>query len=222
MNFAYGEYQVRPSTWQKLFGVYHNFLKKYLFTYLFRLCRVLVVAHRIFVVACMRDLVPRPGIEPGPLALGVRSLTHWATRQVPTIIFKSVKGFWDQKAWESLAYRTTPKLVNQILGIPAILLQPAFATSLIMTVSEVTPGSSLTTYLLISAHVLHLSAWLCACHSSTWNTCPHPLYPPVWWLVGQSYLLRAWGWRDSFRPNVTVCLWLYCAYSLQDLFICLP
>ena len=30
----------------------------------------------------MWDLVPRPRIEPGPPALGVQSLNHWATREV--------------------------------------------------------------------------------------------------------------------------------------------
>ncbi|XP_057560752.1 WD repeat-containing protein 82 isoform X2 [Hippopotamus amphibius kiboko] len=39
----------------------------------------------IFVAACMWDLVPQPGIEPRPPALGVRSLTHWTTREVPPI-----------------------------------------------------------------------------------------------------------------------------------------
>ena len=29
-------------------------------------CRLLVAAHGLLVAACMRDLVPRPGIEPGP------------------------------------------------------------------------------------------------------------------------------------------------------------
>ena len=65
--------------------LFHYFFKKiYLFIYLFRLHQVLVVARGIFVVACellaaaceilvaacMQDLVPRPGIEPGPPALG--------------------------------------------------------------------------------------------------------------------------------------------------------
>ena len=61
--------------------------------YLFWLHRVLVVAHGIFieacgllVVACMRDLFPRLGIEPGPPALGMQSLTHWATREVPLVV----------------------------------------------------------------------------------------------------------------------------------------
>ena len=40
------------------------------------------------VVACglscgMWILVPQPGIEPGPPALGVWSLNHWTTREVP-------------------------------------------------------------------------------------------------------------------------------------------
>ena len=32
------------------------------------------------------DLVPRPGIEPRPPALGARSLTHWTTREVLIIV----------------------------------------------------------------------------------------------------------------------------------------
>ena len=43
----------------------------------------LVVACELLAAACMRDLVPRPGIEPGPPALGAQSLTHWTTREVP-------------------------------------------------------------------------------------------------------------------------------------------
>ena len=59
-------------------------------------CRVrdlLVVAFGIFscsmrTLSCgMWDLVPKPGIEPGPPALGARSLRHWTTREVPTPFF---------------------------------------------------------------------------------------------------------------------------------------
>ena len=46
----------------------------------------------------MRDLliVPRPGIEPMPPALGAQSLNHWTTREVPISQFlKSVnQGVW--------------------------------------------------------------------------------------------------------------------------------
>ena len=45
----------------------------------------LVAACRLLVVACMWDLVPRQGIEPGPPALGAWSLTQWTTREVPII-----------------------------------------------------------------------------------------------------------------------------------------
>ena len=34
----------------------------------------------------MRDLVPRPGIKPGPPALGMWSLTRWTTREVPITV----------------------------------------------------------------------------------------------------------------------------------------
>ena len=36
----------------------------------------------------MRDLVLWQGIELGPLALGVQSLSHWTTSEVPSIFFK--------------------------------------------------------------------------------------------------------------------------------------
>ena len=41
-------------------------------------------------MSCMQDLVPRPGIEPGPPALGVQSLTHWTTREVPECLIKLI------------------------------------------------------------------------------------------------------------------------------------
>ena len=63
-----------------------EFLKRYLFIWL---CQVLVRACRIFsfgmqTLSCITwDLVPWSGIKPGPTALGVRSLSHWTTREVP-------------------------------------------------------------------------------------------------------------------------------------------
>ena len=44
---------------------------------------LLVAACGLLVAAGMRDLVPQPGIEPGPPALGARSLNCWTTREVP-------------------------------------------------------------------------------------------------------------------------------------------
>ena len=45
--------------------------------------QVLAVALRIFSLCCgLWDLVPRPGIQPGPPPLGVQSLSHWTTWKV--------------------------------------------------------------------------------------------------------------------------------------------
>ena len=33
------------------------------------------------------DLISRPEIEPGPPALGVWSLSHWTTKEVPTLFY---------------------------------------------------------------------------------------------------------------------------------------
>ena len=54
---------------------------------------ILAAACWIFVMACeifsdsMRDLVPRPGIEPRPPALGVLSLSPQTTREAPEVLF---------------------------------------------------------------------------------------------------------------------------------------
>ena len=78
----------------------------YLFIYLFiwlhwvllAACKIFFAACEIFVAACgifscgrrtlscsMWDLVPWPGIKPGSPALGVWSLSHWTTRDVPEL-----------------------------------------------------------------------------------------------------------------------------------------
>ena len=44
-----------------------------------------LLRHADSVAACVWSLVPRPGIEPGPPALGAWSLTHWTTREVPNL-----------------------------------------------------------------------------------------------------------------------------------------
>ena len=35
------------------------------------------------IAVCTWELVPRPGMEPRPPALGAWSITHWTTREVP-------------------------------------------------------------------------------------------------------------------------------------------
>ena len=54
--------------------------------YLFWLWQVLVAGMRT--LSCdMWALAPWPGIEPGPPALGAWSLSHWTTREVPSLWF---------------------------------------------------------------------------------------------------------------------------------------
>ena len=81
----------------KLFFEYIKKKKTYVFIYW--LCWVLTVAHGMVHFHCSMqdlftcsmqilgcgtwDLVPWPGIEPEPPALGVWSLSHWTTREVP-------------------------------------------------------------------------------------------------------------------------------------------
>ena len=38
----------------------------------------------------MWDLIPQLGIEPGPPALRMQSLSHWATREVPKLIYSKL------------------------------------------------------------------------------------------------------------------------------------
>ena len=86
--------------------IYYLFILflKFIYLFIWLLC-VLVAARGIFVEgslveACgifscgMRtlscsvwDLVPWPGIEPGPPALGAWSLSHWTTSEVPIYYF---------------------------------------------------------------------------------------------------------------------------------------
>ena len=84
-----------PNLWASLGFLYIIFIW---------LLQVLVVAHGIIDLPCGMwtlccglwihscdtwDLVPWPGIEPGPPALGVWSLSHWTTREIPSLLHVS-------------------------------------------------------------------------------------------------------------------------------------
>ena len=83
------------------------------FFFLIWLHRVLVTQHKIFFVTCrifscvtkalscsMWDLVPWPGIEPRPPALGMQSFNCWTTREVPVPYYFDYCRFvvWNQGA----------------------------------------------------------------------------------------------------------------------------
>ena len=67
-----------------IWSLYWFFKIIYLFT---SLCWVLVAMLRICSLCCgMWDLVPWPGIEPRPPALGAWSLSHWTTMEAPELV----------------------------------------------------------------------------------------------------------------------------------------
>ena len=67
-----------------------KWLQKSLFRYIsFTINMAVFFFNFIFWLRCMSCgmLVPRPGIEPVPPALGAQSLNHWTTREVPAVLF---------------------------------------------------------------------------------------------------------------------------------------
>ena len=74
MTLVHLEYTNITKTWIQ------NFF--FLFKIFIWLLQVLVAECGIFSCSTW-DLVPWPGIEPGPPALGAQSLSHWTTREIP-------------------------------------------------------------------------------------------------------------------------------------------
>ena len=61
-----------------------------------------IVSYGMQTLCCgLWDLVPQPGIECGPSAFGVWSLSHWTTREVP------LTSFWKWETWQYWAYLPT-------------------------------------------------------------------------------------------------------------------
>ena len=73
-----------PGTWRSRKVTYYFLIFLSFFLWL---CWVLVAACELLVAACVWDLVPGPGIEPGPPALGAQSLVHWTTTEGPIYFF---------------------------------------------------------------------------------------------------------------------------------------
>ena len=47
--------------------------------------KILILLHRVLIVVC-GTLIPQPGIETRPPALGAWNLSHWTTREVSPYI----------------------------------------------------------------------------------------------------------------------------------------
>ena len=69
-----------------------EFFKNYIYLSFILAVRVFVSAHRIFNLHCgLWDLVPGPGVEPGPPPLGAWSLSYWTTRKASGGRFKYIQ-----------------------------------------------------------------------------------------------------------------------------------
>ena len=67
------------------------------------------MACQLLVAACLWDLAPRPGIKPGPPALGAQSLNHCTTREVPVLAGFETGG----KGQGTTFKRMTESLIHQ-------------------------------------------------------------------------------------------------------------
>ena len=80
-------------------------------------------------VVAMWDLVPWSGIEPGPPALGVWSLSHWTTKEVPprafltsSFLFGLASGDTDKRLKGGVFMSPTPCLMWELRPIGCIFL----------------------------------------------------------------------------------------------------
>ena len=72
------------------------------------------LSYNMWALGCsIWDLVPWPGIEPGPSALEAQSLSHWTTREVSQGILKGADSFFSfyggcmNRAWWVTVQRVT-------------------------------------------------------------------------------------------------------------------
>ena len=59
------------------------------------------------------DLVPWPGIEPGPSALEAQNLNHWTTRKVPYVYFRLGKWCYTKSKFERFSYSSSKWVIKQ-------------------------------------------------------------------------------------------------------------
>ena len=134
-------------TWPEL-GLL-NFFKKYLFIYLAASglsCGIFSCGMRT--LSCsMWDLVPWPGIEGGPPALGAWRFNHWTTREVPVLLnfclFSTVSGIQYPKRFGCWA--VGPKNIGK--NVVSTFERPGFKSWLF--------------HLLIAWNWLFLTFWTC-------------------------------------------------------------
>ena len=83
MRWEYNGKHHGTNSWGPLFCFVFRISVVFLFTYLATLGLSCSTHDLRSSVAACKDLVPWPGIKPGPPVLGAWSLSHWTTKKVP-------------------------------------------------------------------------------------------------------------------------------------------
>ena len=95
-------------------------------------------------------LVPRPGIEPVPPALGAQSLNHWTTREVPLYWLFITKHYLVFVTKFKDVYKVKPHV--PLSSLPLFLLQPTFPSD---RCQMLTAGVTWTSHYLCLVKLIH-------------------------------------------------------------------
>ena len=72
------------------------------------------LSYQMWALGCsIWDLVPWPGIEPGPSALEAQNLNHWTTRKVPYVYFRLGKWCYTKSKFERFSYSSSKWVIKQ-------------------------------------------------------------------------------------------------------------
>ena len=108
----------------------------------------------------MWKLVPQPGIEPGPLALGVQSLSHWTTRGVPYFHIFMVTEIWfsfSRLSWNITSSRKPSLPPQATLCLLSLHQDPGYYQEP-LHISQLPGMSSLVLLCILQTHYFHRSS----------------------------------------------------------------
>ena len=112
----------------------------------------------------MWNLVPHPGIEPRPPALGAQSLSHWTTKEVPIALSLAL----------SLSYQITHSIWYKKHHFLLIFISPCVTTISVRSASNHSNGLFFESFLL-----LLLSCFSCVRLCATPQTAIHQAPPSL-------------------------------------------
>ena len=150
----------------------------------------------------MWDLVPWPGIKPGPLALRQQSLSHWTTREVPQSWFKTVRENIDSQNWNLELDKFRDAL--SLIGLYWIFLSFIYSSSPSFHI--------LVNWSLLPVYILYTCIYICLYYITTvnkfpklgtLNVCRDYIY--IYWVPGMCMPNRNSN-VDPCTPNTCNCV----------------